>query len=425
MLKKNIYLILTLIVVGFFLYAFNFHNKLFWDDEDWIVNNPAVHNLSWQNVKFIFSHDTLAGIGLRSNYFRPVLFLTFLGNYSFGGTRPFFYHLTNNFIHLANALLIFVLLLAFLRNRLTAFLAALLFLIHPLQTEAVTYISGRGDPLSTFFILVGLCLFLLGIGHWPGLERPQKRWLFVGLAFFAQILAMLSRETAFLFPAYATIFLMAFVFRERFVTAFIKALKTTWFFWGASMAYGILRLTVLNFQNTLNFFQQSNIYTEHLSYRIYTFLQVILVYWRLIFVPVGLHMERNVMISTSFFQWPVWSSSLLLMALVVVTVKLYRQEKRASNPSEFRIWFFAWGFFFVNLAPTSGIFPINAIIYEHWLYFSLFGFFALLAHNLAGLIKYLATVKRVLYYILLVALITYMVFLGWQSIRRNINLTFA
>ena len=80
--------------------------------------------------------------------------------------------------------------------------------------------------------------------------------------------------------------------------------------------YGILRLTVLNFANTLNFYNAENIYSSHLSVRVYTFFHALLVYYRLIFVPTGLHMERGVDIHTSLFQWPVWASILILMGLI-------------------------------------------------------------------------------------------------------------
>jgi len=155
-LKENGGYMLVLVLAGLFLYAFNLHNPLFWDDADWILNNPAVHALTWTNIKFIFSHDVLAGIGLVSNYYRPFLFLTFLGNWLVSGPSPVSYHLVNNFIHIGNSILLFYLVRRWLKNSHAAFLAALVFLIHPLQTEAVTYISGRGDSLSLLCMLGGI-----------------------------------------------------------------------------------------------------------------------------------------------------------------------------------------------------------------------------------------------------------------------------
>jgi len=436
MTKKAIYPIFLLFLIGFSLYAFNFGNRLFWDDEDWIVNNSAVHSFSWQNLKFVFSHDTLAGIGLRSNYFRPVLFLSFAVNFLIDGIKPFFYHLTSNLIHIANAILIFILLAAFLRNRLAAFLASFLFLIHPLQTEAVTYVSGRGDPLSVFFMLAALMLFLKSREFWPenwlqNVSRSPKialrKRFFLGSVVCA-ILAILSRETAFLFPIYLFIFLFSFVFcKEKFVKSFKKSFVLVLPFLGLSLFYGVLRLTVLNFRNTVNFFQQSNAYTEHLSYRIFTFFHAVAVYLRLIFAPAGLHMERNIAVNTSLLQWPVWPVFIGMAGLIVLLFIFYKREfskkPTANNQppiTNFRLWFFSAGIFFVALAPTSGIFPINALIYEHWLYFSLFGFFTLAGFYLAKFLNYLFFAKKTIFYAVAGLLTVYFVFLGVQTAKRNI-----
>ncbi|MEK9157917.1 MAG: hypothetical protein AAB638_01900, partial [Patescibacteria group bacterium] len=159
-IRKNISYLVVLFGLGALLYSFNIHNNLFWDDVDWILNNPSVHAFNWANIKYIFTHDALAGVGLASNYYRPFLFLTFLGNYVISDSSPVLYHVVSNLIHIGNGILIFYLLSRWLSNKRIAFLVALIFIIHPLQTEAVSYISGRGDSLSIFFILIGIISFL-------------------------------------------------------------------------------------------------------------------------------------------------------------------------------------------------------------------------------------------------------------------------
>jgi len=174
--NKLIIFFAVLFLVGFVIYAFNLNNRLFWDDDDWIVNNPFVHSFSWYNLKKIFTTDILHGFGLNSNYYRPFLLLTFTFNYIIGGIKPFGYHLLSNLIHIGNAILVFSILCLVLKKRLVAFLTAIFFLIHPLQTEAVTYIAGRGDPLSVFFILVSLLLFYKSLSRLDGfLHRLFKQ----------------------------------------------------------------------------------------------------------------------------------------------------------------------------------------------------------------------------------------------------------
>jgi len=84
-----------------------------------------------------------------------------------------------------------------------------------------------------------------------------------------------------------------------------------------------------------------------------------------------------------------------------------------------RLWFFAWGIFFVALLPTSGITPINALIYEHWLYFSLFGFFTLMAFYLDKIFE-LVHHNRVVKIVLVILLVAYFGFWAKQTIARNI-----
>src|SRR3989338_4636436 len=104
---ENLGLIVILIVVGFAVYAYNLKNPLFWDDTDWIVNNPFVHSFSWENFQNWFTKDILAGINQSSNYYRPLLLFTFTFNYFLGGGNSIGYHLLSNAFHIANAILIF------------------------------------------------------------------------------------------------------------------------------------------------------------------------------------------------------------------------------------------------------------------------------------------------------------------------------
>src|SRR3989338_11005707 len=104
---KKKWQVLLLIFVGFLVFAFNINNVLFWDDIDWIVNNPHVHSFSLSNIGNWFSDDVLGGVGLSSNYYRPLLLFTYAINYSISGTVPWSWHLFSNSIHIINGLLVF------------------------------------------------------------------------------------------------------------------------------------------------------------------------------------------------------------------------------------------------------------------------------------------------------------------------------
>lgn len=369
-LSRNALLAVALTAIGFGIYAVNLSNPLFWDDTDWIINNSFVHSFSAENIENWFTKNTLAGIGLKSNYYRPFLFFTFTLNYIIGGIKPLGYHLVNNGLHLVNALLIFFLLLMLLKKRFIAFGVSLFWLIHPLQTEAITYVAGRGDSLNVFFMLLSLGAFLRAEARkmvWWGWLRMIS-WLWLALA-------LLSRETAIIFPFLLGVVYLAFLNGETFWRGIKTVAVKLWSYLAIVFVYGLLRLTVLNFENTLNFYSHANPYTESFLVRMYTFWAVLWTYLKLMIFPVGLHMERGTTIFTSFFYWPVALSFLALTVVLGCLVYLYKHQTSRSpeRMTSFRVWFFAVGWFLVNLAPTSGITPINAQLYEHWLYLALVG----------------------------------------------------
>ena len=410
-------LILILAAAGFLVYAFNSNNPLFWDDDDWIKGNVFIHDFS--HLKEIFTENVLSGFGLNGNYYRPLLLLSFAFNYVIGGIEPLGYHLVSNGLHIANGILIFLLLRAFISQR-SAFLAALLFLIHPLQTEAVTYISGRGDPMSVFFMLTGLWLLIKGQ---PAVLEIRRKRLYFTASLAMMILGILSRETAVLFPVLLMIYYIAFLTAKPFFRAFKEALIKSLPYWTVAIVYFVLRLTVFNFKNTLNFYSQANEYTRHLSYRLYTFGEVLIEYFKLIFVPVGLHMERDLPVKTSIFQWPVPLAAAILTVIIFIGIILLRRSKKPEPNTydpEPRLWFFGWFWFFAALGPVSGIVPINALIYEHWLYLPLIGFFALATFYFDKFLDFLKSRSTIGHKLLVAALIGYFGFFGAAAAKRNL-----
>jgi len=436
-LKKPIILISLLIIIGFFVYSFNLNNDLFWDDDDWIINNNFVHTISWDNIKFWLTHNTLAGVGLKSNYYRPFLFFTFALNYIISGIKPLGYHLFSNLIHIANGLLVFSILHSVFKKKLLAFLTSLIFLIHPLQTEAVAYISGRGDLLVAFFMLLALLFFYKSettesaIRPDQKIEDSRQSRNYSLLAIGSLVLGLLSRETGIIFPILALAFYVSVISNDKFVVSVKRGLIKTWPYFLVVFVYGILRLTVLNFQNTLNFDTIPNLYSENLHYRLFTFMHVLIDYFKLLFVPTDLHMERSMVVHTSLFQWPVWLGILVIVTLLYCLIVMYRRErfnnlaiKQLSNItikqySNYRIWFFGWAWFFIALTPVSGITPINAVIYEHWLYLPMVGFWLIISFYLVKLFDFIKN-RRFLFVICVLLFGIYVSFLGLQSIKRNV-----
>lgn len=136
-----------------------------------------------------------------SYYYRPVVELTFFLDNFLWGMEPGVMHLENILLHCANSLLVYVLARKISRdndNLLLPFFAALLFALHPINVEAVTWIAGRTDPLLALFILSASFFWL----NW--LEEP--RWHDMGFALLLSAAAVLTKETAFAFSAVVLLF---------------------------------------------------------------------------------------------------------------------------------------------------------------------------------------------------------------------------
>ena len=261
------------------------------------------------------------------------------------------------------------------------------------------------------------------------------------------VLALLSRETAIIFPFLFMVFYIAFLGGGKLTTSNVRwtfdvkeAFKKALPYFGIVFVYGILRLTTLNFDNTLNFYSQSNPYTESLLVRMYTFLNVLWTYAGLMILPLGQHMERSVTIYTYFWNLPVVSSFAIVIGVLWLLRYLYKKENsksEARNPkqilnsksqiqnisnfefrvSSFRIWLFAVGWFFVNLSMTSGVTPINAQLYEHWLYLALLGPVVLSVYYLNLLTQKYSKAVKIAVILLLVAFVS---FFSILSVKRNI-----
>src|SRR3989338_6163762 len=391
------------IVVGFAIYANAFQNQMFWDDNDSILNNLYVHE--WGYFMKYFRENLIAGAGFFSNFWRPILLSVFSLEWHLWGGWSAGYHFVSTAFHIANAILIFRILHTLFQKYRVAILTALIFLVHPLQTESVTYIAGMADPLSVFFILLGIFFFLKfrasDVTPW------KSRFYLLSLLMYA--LALMSKETAIIMPALLIIsdfFLEKGVEQIPFKERMRRIWNSVWPFIVIAGLYMLLRATILNFCGKVKLYGEATAYTSSFSIRIFTFFQVITAYFGLLFWPVGLHMERSVDMATSFLSLPVISGALIFLGLIALA---FTQFKRYPILSFGILWFF------IGLVPTSNILiPINGLIYEHWLYLPMVGIF-LIVIWLGEVLAEKYGVGKILLPIFLI----FAIFLAVLTIERN------
>lgn len=169
-------------------------NGFAFDDDILIVTNPTIKDpaLFRANVFGSFFKDTVNEGALF--YFRPLVLTTYFLTYQAFGLTPFPYHLTNVLIHLLNGWLALILCRQwFGLRRLAALVASVVFLVHPIQTEAVAWISGRTDLLAATGVLGTLTL----AWHWLRRSRPV---LLIAIVAVYHV-GLLSKELAIATPA--------------------------------------------------------------------------------------------------------------------------------------------------------------------------------------------------------------------------------
>ena len=182
------------------------------------------------------------------------------------------------------------------------------------------------------------------------------------------ILALLSKEIALMTPG--LIFLVILFSQEKTIRkCYQKSIIRTLPYALLAGGYFLLRLTVLNFDNTLNFYKTTTAYSSSLFVRLSTFFNLLPTYIGLLGFPKNLFMERDeeVQIITS----PTFSSVLSVLGLM--TGVALGVLKRKTSP----VILFSFLWIGITFIPTSGIIPINGIFYEHFLYFPSVGFFLL------------------------------------------------
>jgi protein O-mannosyl-transferase len=421
--NKAVAVFILFLVIGLAIYANSFGNQFFWDDNDVVVNNVYVQHF---NVGKMFSQSLISGAGQTTNYYRPVLLLSYALDYQLWGMNSFGFNLVDVLLHILNAWLIFILLYFLLslrvkRNSLDrndkadfwlACLPALIFLVHPLNTEAVDYVSGRADVLYAFFALLSLIFYF----NFSQAENARKKIINYSAAILFFILSLLTKETAVVLPVAIVLIELVF-FAAGSVGARLKAAaKKTWPLFAVLAVYIVLHLKIFNFNHLTG--SLTGCLGDYCSYgiirRALVFLLVCLNYFQILFLPVGLHMERAVSEFGSIYSWRLAAAIAAILAWAAAAVYFWRREKGVA---------FGLGWFFVFLFPSSGILvKMLYPTYEHFLYLPAIGFWLaiLCLVNLAfAEIKdrKVLLLAPVIFYVMLVACVVFWSFLTTERNR--------
>jgi hypothetical protein len=239
-----------------------------------------------------------------------------------------------------------------------ALFGALLFGVHPVQTESVTYIISRSELLATFFYLATFLLFIQGV---------QKKSIgYYAAAIVSAAMSMGSKQWAVTLPALLILYDFLFLSEGKIRPILSRA-----------AVYGMICITWTIVLRNLNLFAAGG--TAGIGFSVtsttgltpmnyfLTSMNVIWTYIRLMILPINQNLDYDYKIAKTLFEFPTLLSFIGHLAIVGGAFWLYLKKKSPLIP-------FGVAWFYIGLSPTQSIVPIIDVIFEHRMYMPSIGF---------------------------------------------------
>jgi tetratricopeptide (TPR) repeat protein len=394
-LHRSIFHLFLIAFLSLIAYSNTFESSFHFDDKHYIVENPAIKNLR-NFVQPSSSVDFSREFQYKTFSRRYLGYLSFALNYRLHGLDVTGYHIVNLLVHICTSLLVYFFILLtfktpFLGNsairdyaRHIALFTALLFACHPLQTEAVTYIWQRVTSICTMFYLLSLVAYI----KWrlllqseesikQGFKVNGKESIFPSpghpmlylLSLASAILAMKTKEIAFMLPVMLTLYEMIFFEgknkkRILYLIPFIITML-------------IIPLTTISGEpiGNLDNLLKGGTQLSRVEYLLAQF-RVLVTYLRLIFLPVNQNLDYDYPRYYYFFNIEVFTSCVFLA--LIFGLSIFMLSRYRDSAPHTRLISFGIIWFFVNLLLESSIIPLNNVIFEHRMYLPSVGVFSAL-----------------------------------------------
>jgi tetratricopeptide (TPR) repeat protein len=375
---------LLLVLFGAGVHIPALQGQLIWDDLYLARDNPFIKSplLVPEAFRHYLFPDSYAG------HYRPLQNISYIFDYLIWNTDSYGYHLSNVLWHVGSGILLYFLLRELLRSLGTQWLAksggtlshpvsarlstaafffALLWVVHPVHSAAVDYISGRADSLAFFFACAGWLLYIQA----RKMPQPWLRGGFYALATLSGLLMLCSRESGcmwmLVFLLYTLFFDRKLIFKKKLVV--LAACLTI-----AAIYAGLRQLPESRSETVA-----PTSYSP--ATRAVLMLRALGDYGCLMVFPSNLHMERSVSDPASLMNRDGWRGSIRLEYLslagaAVLAVFAFGAFRKGAGQNA-RIFGASW--FLLTYLPISNLVELNATVAEHWLYLPSVGFFIFLA----------------------------------------------
>ena len=339
--------ILLVLVVAVYGQVWDHSFVVNWDDNVYVTGNETAHGLTLPHLRAAFTRFFVG------NY-APLQIVSYMIDYDLWGLKAGGFLATNVLLHAASGLLFYALVVRLHGRRLWAFVAAFVFLLHPVQVESVAWVSQRKNVLAMVFFLLALLLYR---GYCAG--GPGRRLAYAG-ALASFVLSLLAKAVVVVLPLILVCLDLCFLERGAWRRRLLDKLP----FLLASAGVGILTLVS---QDAAMGGGRSEYWGGSLTTTLLTMVPVAVRYLGMVLWPRGL--------SPAYAQpfkegvdGAVALSALILLALASATVWLFRRDRRIA------FWPLCAG---ISFLPVSQVVPLVTLMNDRYLYFPLLGAAAL------------------------------------------------
>jgi len=389
------YLILPYLIIAvsaLLAYSNSLNCEFQFDDAANITDQPIIKDLK----NFTDPH-----LWVNTN-FRPLSMFTFAINYQLNKLDVTGFHIFNLIIHIICGFLVFLLIKKILRIYLSSkesnatitwlsLFVALIFTLHPIQTQSVTYIVQRMTSLSGLFYLLAVYLYLVGRTKQSHKDISSSVIVLYVSVLVSAILSLMAKQIAVTIPLSLLLVEICFI-RNKEGQVYKKFILVTLF---------ILILVFFAVAISGNLPRETK-QISRLNYLITQF-KVMTRYVQLSILPINQNLDHDLRASTGFWHFNEITSFLFLSFLIFLSIFLYKRKKLIT---------FGIGWFFITLALESTIIPISGLIYEHRLYLAVMGFSVCLV---AIIYRLLLKQKKLMISLLILIVIAY----GVTTFQRN------
>jgi len=396
---------LVLFFISFLLYANTLSQGFVWDDHYLIEENP--HLQSPREIAHFFTKDFWqnSSVPFNSGFYRPLTLLSFFVNHHLWQGQPFGFHLFNVLLHGINGVFVFLLFVRLSKETRLSFLGALIFLIHPVQTEAVAYIADVNDLLATCFLLFTFHYYL------NYAKSSRVRDIVWSLIFF--VLSLLSKESAM--AGWGLLLLLEWFFISKFNKKdFTRRIPALGLYFLLLLVYIAVRILILGKMNAVTTLENVRYVSVLPSFGLWSHLlttaKIISLYLKLCFFPWDLSISYVVLPAVTLFSPYAFAAAVAVLSSLALIFLCTKENVRWLS--------FSLAWFFLSILPLSNLIPISNTIAERFLYLPLIGYAFFLSNAVVLLEKKLKE-TRAGFVLFSVILLTLIFAFSWKTTSRN------